>query len=86
MWNEVFPSRRFVNGERKPVQEIKVMPEHIMEAIRQYFELEPDDTSKDESIKKMSARATLDAFLSWEGIQGYTDDILVIMNSKIGKS
>lgn len=51
-------------------------PNYIMEKVRQHLGLEPYDTSRDEEINSMSHRSILDHCLEWEGIIGYTGQII----------
>lgn len=57
-------------------------PEYIMEAVRQnYFDLEADDTSEDEKIEEMDPETVFNSWLNWEGIFGYTGNILYAIES-----
>ena len=57
-------------------------PEYIMEAVRQnYFDLEADDTSKDEKIEEMDPETVFGSWVNWEGIFGYTGNILDAIES-----
>ena len=47
-----------------------------MQDLRQHAGLEEYDTSNDEKILKMSGFAFLNAYLEWNGIIGYTGEII----------
>lgn len=51
----------------------------IMEALRDSAHLEPNDTSKDEELLKLSPQEAFDTFLNYEGIIGYTHIILRVI-------
>lgn len=61
-----------------------VVPERIMEIMRQRRFLEEDDTSNDEDILSMSGHDFFHEWLEWEGIIGYTDEILEIIEMAYG--
>jgi hypothetical protein len=50
-------------------------------AVREYLDLEPGDTSKDEEIRAMSFKEYLGHYLAWEGIIGYTATIAAIADA-----
>jgi len=50
-------------------------------AVREYLDLEPVDTSKDEEIRSMGFKEYLDKYLKWEGIIGYTATIAAIADA-----
>lgn len=52
---------------------------YIMKNVRQLIGLDENDTSRDAEIESMSGRDILDKFLAWEGIYGYTDEILNVV-------
>lgn len=52
---------------------------YIMKNIRQNIGLDENDTSRDAEIESMSGRDILDKYLTWEGIIGYTDEILDVV-------
>lgn len=54
-------------------------PPYIMRNVRENLGLESDDTSKDREINEMDKRRVLDAYLTWEGIIGYTYEIISII-------
>lgn len=60
------------------------VPEHIMEIMRQRRYLDEYDESEDEEILKMSGTEFLEEWLEWEGIYGYTDAILEIIEIAFG--
>ena len=52
-------------------------PDYIMKAARQSrFDLDEDDTSRDEEIMKADPSWVLRWWLNWEGIIGYTGTII----------
>ena len=53
-----------------------IVPDWMMRDLREMRDLEPDDTSKDDEILAMDGEEFLDAWLVWNGIIGYTRDIL----------
>jgi hypothetical protein len=57
---------------------VKTLPENVMRAIRLYRKLEPDDTSEDSIILSMGLYNVLNSFLSWEGVYGYTSELVAI--------
>lgn len=61
-----------------------VVPEHIMEIMRQRRYLDEYDESEDEEILKMSGKEFLDELLGWEGLLGYTDYIIEIIEMAYG--
>lgn len=60
------------------------VPGHIMEIMRQRRYLDEYDESEDEEILKMSGTEFLEEWLGWEGIYGYTDAILEIIEIAFG--
>lgn len=60
------------------------VPEHIMEIMRKRRYLDEYDESEDEEILKMSGTEFLEEWLRWEGIYGYTDAILEIIEIAFG--
>lgn len=60
-------------------------PEEIMQALRQASGLAEDDTSQDAHIANMQLRDVLDAYLQWEGVIGYTDNIMAIVIGRLKK-
>lgn len=59
-------------------------PEYIMRNIRQNLGLEANDTSRDDYIMKMSKERVFKAYLEWEGIIGYTNEILSTISEIYG--
>lgn len=70
--------------ELKFIRHDTVVPEDIMEIMRQRKFLEEDDTSEDEDILSMSGYDFLHDWLEWEGIIGYTNEILEIIEMAYG--
>ena len=56
----------------------------IMEDLRQRRGLDEDDTSEDQEILEMSGYEFLDEWLRWNGIIGYTDDIINVIKVAFG--
>ncbi len=54
-----------------PAVVVSEYPNYIMEKVRQHLGLEPNDTSKDEVINRLSHDAIFGHCLEWEGIIGY---------------
>ena len=52
-----------------------------MEAIRQRMGLEKDDTSKDEYIMSLDKRTVFREFCEWNGLLGWSDNILLALES-----
>ncbi len=55
-----------------------MLPEEVMEAIRQYRGLDENDTSQDEEINNLSLYNAINEYLGWESIYGYTNNIVKI--------
>lgn len=55
-----------------------------MENLRLRRELDCDDTSEDQEILTMTPYEFFDELLAWEGISGYTDRILEMINEAFG--
>lgn len=55
-------------------------PNFIMEYVRQNLGVEEDDTSRDDEINNMLKKEVLARVLEWNGICGYTDDIIQWIN------
>lgn len=60
------------------------VPEHIMEILRQRRYLDEYDESEDQEILEMSGVDFLHNWLEWEGIIGYTDDLLQVIEMAFG--
>lgn len=60
------------------------VPEHIMEILRQRRYLDEYDESEDEEILAMSGKEFMDELLGWEGLLGYTDYIIEIIEMAFG--
>lgn len=56
----------------------------VMEALRQRKWLEEDDESKDKEILSMSGFNFVDEWLNWQGIIGWTADILSVIRMAYG--
>ena len=55
-----------------------------MEELRQRRGLDEDDTSEDEEILTMSGFEFLDEWLNWQGIIGYTGQIVEVIQMAYG--
>lgn len=53
-----------------------LFPERIVKVVRQTMGLDADDYTRDREIACMSHREVFDAWLTWDGIIGYTEVIL----------
>jgi len=66
----------------KPVGEAQEerppLPKPVLKAIRQFRELNANDSSEDEAINSLTLEQTLYAYLEWEGIRGYADTVAAI--------
>ena len=51
-------------------------PEHILCTIREWHDMERDDTSRDEEFQQMSPEDVFGIILHYEGIVGYTNSVL----------
>lgn len=60
------------------------VPEHIMEIMRQRRYLDEYDESEDEEILAMSGVDFLHNWLEWEGIIGYTNELLQVIEMAFG--
>lgn len=59
-------------------------PENIMRMVRQNFDLEPDDTSRDGEIEAMSRQEVFSRVCNWEGFIGVGDTIIKWINQIYG--
>lgn len=53
-----------------------LLPKRIVKVVRQTMGLDADDYTRDKEIACMSHRELFDAWLTWNGIIGYTEEIL----------
>ena len=60
------------------------VPEYMMEIMRQRRYLDEYDESEDEEILKMSGLDFLNEWLEWEGIIGYTGELLQVIEMAYG--
>lgn len=60
------------------------VPEHIMEIMRQRRYLDEYDESEDDDILEMSGWDFLHEWLEWEGIIGYTDELIRVIEMAFG--
>lgn len=61
-----------------------VVPEHLMKIMRERKFIDEDDTSHDEEILAMSGLDFLNDWLEWEGICGYTAEMLRVIEIAYG--
>lgn len=66
------------------MEKIVNVPEWIMRNIRENMYLEPDDTSRDEDILELDGEDFLNKWLEWNGICGYTRDIIDVIYYAFG--
>ena len=66
------------------MEKIINVPNWIMRDIRENMYLEPDDTSKDEDILELDGEDFLNKWLEWNGICGYTKDIIEVIYHAFG--
>ena len=62
----------------------QAVPESIMENLRERRGLDCMDVSWDEEILKMDGWEFLDEWLNWQGIIGYTSDIIEVVGLAFG--
>lgn len=62
----------------------QVVPNYIMKNLRERRGLSPMDVSEDEEILKMNSWEFLDDWLAWNGIMGYTSDIIEVVGLAFG--
>lgn len=60
------------------------VPETLMGYLREQRGLEPTDTSEDEAILSMPGASFLEEWLAWEGIFGYTRQIIETIKCAFG--
>ena len=56
-------------------------PEWLLKNIRQNLGLEPDDTSQDDEINAMSKQEVFERYLTWQGIIGYSNKIILAIET-----
>ena len=54
-------------------------PEYIMKAVRQSLGLEENDRTYDDAIEEMPRRVIFRRWLEWQGIIGYGETILAVV-------
>ena len=62
----------------------QVVPNYIIKNLRERRGLSSMDVSEDEEILKMSSWEFLDDWLAWNGIMGYTSDIIEVVGLAFG--
>lgn len=70
--------------ERQFVVHNTEVSEDIMEIMRQRRYLDEYDESEDEEILQMSGEEFLNEWLEWEGIYGYTSELLSVIEMAYG--
>ena len=60
------------------------VPDYIMENLRERRGLDCMDESQDEEILKMDGWEFLNEWLNWQGIIGYTSDIMEVVGLAFG--
>ena len=60
------------------------VPDYIMEDLRERRDLDCMDESQDEEILKMDGWEFLNEWLNWQGIVGYTSDIIEVVGLAFG--
>lgn len=63
--------------ETNPITAVDKFSHEIVEALRQRIGLEADDNSRDDEFLNLTPTEALDEWLTWNGIYGYTDAILM---------
>lgn len=59
-------------------------PDYIMQNLRMRLDLEPDDTSEDEKIMRMSKKKTVEEYFAWNGIIGYGSSMIDVVGDVFG--
>lgn len=62
-------------------KQIELYPDSIMRCVRQNLGYDPNDTSADKEISIMTPHEVLNSWLEWNGIIGYTDDIVYAVSN-----
>ena len=62
----------------------QIVPDDIMENLRGRRDLDCMDESQDEEILKMDGWDFLNEWLNWQGIIGYTSDIIEVVGIAFG--
>lgn len=62
----------------------QIVPDYIMENLRERRDLDCMDESQDEEILKMDSWEFLEEWLNWQGIVGYTSDIIEVVGLAFG--
>lgn len=62
-------------------KKIDLYPDDIMRCVRQNLGYDSNDTNADKEISIMTPHEVLNSWLEWQGIIGYTDDILHAVSS-----
>ena len=59
-------------------------PEHIMQSLRMRYDIPKDDDCMDKVFESMPKTQVLDEVLGWEGICGYTQFFIELVNDIFG--
>ena len=62
----------------------KTYSDEVMETVRQCMDLEPEDISRDSEIAKLSRLEVFEKCLNWEGIVGFSGQILAYIKGVYG--
>ena len=62
----------------------RVLPEHVMAKMREVFTDSSKDTSKDDEINTCTNRELFDKWLAYQGIIGYSEQIMDMVYSLFG--
>ena len=65
----------------KIATDLELLPTHVIEALRQRFNVEPDDSSKDEEIMKLSASELHREYCMWNGLIGWSQLLIDALDS-----
>ena len=62
-------------------KQIDLYPDSIMRCVRQNLGYDPNDTNADKEISIMTPHEVLNSWLEWNGIIGYTEDIVYAISN-----
>ncbi len=62
-------------------KKIDLYPDSIMRCVRQNLGYDPNDTNADKEISIMTPHEVFNSWLEWNGIIGYTDDIVYAVSN-----
>lgn len=75
-----------MNPKSQPEPVTPKYPPYIMRQLRESLDLEPEDTSKDHTINNMSPKTVFRKWLDYEGIIGYSNRIISLVEDIFGVS